>query len=416
MSAVRYSSQSEKLVYRMMSLNYDFITKLYRKASHRNFGSNLFIAPLNITTLLASLHLCARDHTIGELENILNISSIEDSPHELYKYYISIMKAQRNKFTFATSHKLFSKQDIKFSETFNAELYKYYLAKTEQVNFRENHEALHEEMNTWVSEQTKGKIENVNTLGNLDPATHILMANTMYFKAGWALKFDKAETRKMPFFTEKDKFTMAEMMYQKNEFRCGFSEELQCSLLELPCENSSISMVLFLPCDVEGVSTLEKKLTPDVLKNLNSLLMPAKEIDVYLPKFSVRECCDLGNIFNSLGIKDLLLMHNGSVPRINEPESLNVQNVVHTTFMEITEDGLEIASSNAVSMKTKSETEKQQKICADHQFIFLIHDSRVGAILFMGRLANPVGERAMVNGYGDTSATESFEMCNSNQV
>ncbi len=57
-------------------------------------------------------------------------------------------------------------------------------------------------------------------------------------------------------------------------------------------------------------------------------------------------------------------------------------------FMILCEEGTEAAASTAVVMK-KGPAPKQFR--ADHPFIFLIRENQSGAILFMGRVANPKG-------------------------
>jgi len=53
--------------------------------------------------------------------------------------------------------------------------------------------------------------------------------------------------------------------------------------------------------------------------------------------------------------------------------------------------GTEAAAATGIEMRSMASMRTQQPIvfCADHPFLFLIRDNRSGAILFMGRVADP---------------------------
>jgi serpin B len=63
--------------------------------------------------------------------------------------------------------------------------------------------------------------------------------------------------------------------------------------------------------------------------------------------------------------------------------------VIHKAFVDVNEEGTEAAAATAVTLKKKSAVRMQTRFYADHPFLFMIRDSQTGAILFMGRLANP---------------------------
>ena len=67
--------------------------------------------------------------------------------------------------------------------------------------------------------------------------------------------------------------------------------------------------------------------------------------------------------------------------------------VFHKAFVAVDETGTEAAASTAVGMVATAMAPGPRNppvvFRADHPFLFLILDDRTGAILFMGRVADP---------------------------
>ena len=75
-----------------------------------------------------------------------------------------------------------------------------------------------------------------------------------------------------------------------------------------------------------------------------------------------------------------------------EKGSLYVDKALHKAYVAVDEKGTEAAAVTAV-MITAEEQPRPPAFVADRPFLFIIHDSETGAILFMGRLADPPGPR-----------------------
>jgi serpin B len=74
-------------------------------------------------------------------------------------------------------------------------------------------------------------------------------------------------------------------------------------------------------------------------------------------------------------------------------DSLFVSTVFHKAFVEVNEEGTEAAAATGVAMRISLSV--RQKLPpvpvfrADHPFMFGIRDRKSGAILFLGRMADP---------------------------
>jgi serpin B len=63
-----------------------------------------------------------------------------------------------------------------------------------------------------------------------------------------------------------------------------------------------------------------------------------------------------------------------------------IDEVVHKAFVEVNEEGTEAAAATGVIMRA---TSMPVQFTADRPFVFLIREKSTGAILFIGRVADP---------------------------
>ena len=78
-----------------------------------------------------------------------------------------------------------------------------------------------------------------------------------------------------------------------------------------------------------------------------------------------------------------------------EAKLLALSQVVHKAFVDVNEEGTEAAAATVgvmVALAARIEL-PTPTFRADHPFVFLIRDNQSGAILFLGRVMNPL-ERA----------------------
>ena len=69
---------------------------------------------------------------------------------------------------------------------------------------------------------------------------------------------------------------------------------------------------------------------------------------------------------------------------------LFIADVIHKAFVSVDEAGTEAAAATAVVMPTAMPPEEPVEVTVNRSFVFLIHDIETGAILFVGRVINPI--------------------------
>ena len=81
---------------------------------------------------------------------------------------------------------------------------------------------------------------------------------------------------------------------------------------------------------------------------------------------------------------------------ITGKKNLFVSEAVHKAFVEVNEEGAEAAAATAIVVMKASPAKESPPpppvFRADHPFLFLIRHKPSGAILFLGRVTNPMAE------------------------
>ena len=123
------------------------------------------------------------------------------------------------------------------------------------------------------------------------------------------------------------------------------------------------------------------------------------EVDLALPRFKIT--CDTAELCHHLAVLGMTLPFdraqadfsgiNGYRPP--HEEALFISEIYHKAFAEVNEEGTEAAAATAI-MQPRGVSEASMPtpvpvFRADHPFLLAIRDRRSGAILFLGRMADP---------------------------
>lgn len=254
-------------------------------------------------------------------------------------------------------------------------------------------------MNTWVKDETHGKIEDLLPPGSVDEETRLLLANALYFKGAWQTPFEEKDTKEGDFFLLDGKSIKVPMMHStKKQFVKDFST---FKALRLPYfaghDKRLFSMFILLPHDKKGIAQLEQSL--DVKTLSQDLIHITQEVPVTafeLPKFKISNSFEVPEALQSLG---LILPFSKEADFSELVESfaagaLYLSNVFHKAYVEVNEQGTEAAAATGavVTLRGISMFQKPIDFVADHPFIFIIKEELTNVVVFTGRVTDPTVE------------------------
>ena len=108
-----------------------------------------------------------------------------------------------------------------------------------------------------------------------------------------------------------------------------------------------------------------------------------------MPKFEMNTRYVLNETLETMGMPSAFSPRDADFSGIS-PEPNHIELVVHQAFIKVDEEGTEAAAATGASKGELSEVIPFiPTFKADRPFIYLIRDTKSGAILFLGRVMDP---------------------------
>lgn len=362
--------------------NNRFACDLYSRL--RAEKGNLFFSPNSISTALAMTYGGARADTEKQIADVLHFDLAQDQLHQAFSALRNRLNVDDKDVEVRVANRLWGQTGYQFLPAYLQLTKNRYGAELGEVDFTHQTEAARQAINTWVAEQTKDKIRDLIPAGVLNELTRLVLTNAIYFKGKWESQFKEKATKNLPFHTSTDAKTDVPMMHQTHEFKYAVVDNLQ--IIELPYVGNRLSMLVLLPKEVDGLQSLEEKLTQANLDKWTATLHE-QEVGVHLPKFTMSSEFSLNDVLQAMGMT-AAFAQTADFSGMNGKKDLHLSAVVHKAFVDVNEEGTEAAAATAVTVETKSDR-TTTTFRADRPFVFLIRDGQTGSILFMGRLASP---------------------------
>jgi serpin B len=215
--------------------------------------------------------------------------------------------------------------------------------------------------------------------------TALILVNAVYFKAFWKHPFDIDSTRDDDFHLLDGEVIKVPMMHQAEHFPYYDGDWFQ--VIELPYSNNLDSMVIFLP-DEGHFQELEDGFTSDLVNSaIDGLHSEEKELS--MPKFEFASEFNLNKPLSDMGMPDIFSPGKADFTGVTgDAGQIWVDKILHKAFIHVDEKTTEAAAATAVIEVLADRVTPYFRI--DHPFIFIIRDRPTGAILFTGRVVNPL--------------------------
>jgi serpin B len=384
-TSIIVNNQSSERNLSVVDADNQFALDLYSR--YKSKDENIFFSPYSISVALAMTYEGARGQTADEIQKVFHFSSDKDKMRsDFLNIYNELNKADKP-YNLSTANALWAQKDYPFMQDYFNTVEKYYDGKVTNLDFRSDTENSRKTINAWVENKTNDRIKDIIPQGALDSLTRMVLTNAIYFKANWSQQFDNQSTSDQEFKLSSGVNTTVKMMHETGDFNYGETNDLQ--ILEIPYLGDDISMLLLLPKG-NSLSKLENSLTSDNLANWKKD-MKYSEVQLSLPKFKFETNYLMSNDLKEMGMPTAF-SSNADFTGMSQTHELFISEVIHKTFVEVSESGTEAAAATAVIVSAGAAPgPKPQPIIftADHPFIFLIQQKDTGNMLFMGRVFNP---------------------------
>lgn len=369
-----------------------FALNLYKAL--RSQDGNVVFSPYSISLALAMTYGGARNQTESQMAQTMQFNLPQDRLHPAFNALDVALanegKAQGNNgqpMQLNIANAVWVEQTYPFQQAYLDLIAKNYGAGIQLADFINNFDPVRRQINSWVSNQTKNKINNLLVPGSVDTNTRMLLVNAIYFKADWDAPFDANNTSNSAFTLLDGSQTQVKMM-NNSELTLPYIKGAGYQAVELPYTGNTAAMDVILP-DAGNFQNIESTLNARQINDIFSS-MQSTPVALGLPKFTFGTSFSLSGQLKSLGLSDAFDSNRADFSGMTANHDLFISDVVHQAFVAVDEKGTEAAAATAVIMEAMSMPVQQKvHLVIDHPFIFIIRDLASGQILFIGRVLNP---------------------------
>ncbi len=351
----------------VVEANNKFAFDLYSRYKEEYKDDNVFYSPFSISTALAMTYEGAKGQTAEEMRQVFYFPEDPSVRRPDFAKVLNGINNHSGEYQLRTANALWAQEDYRFLEEYFRIIEEYYGGNvTEKSRIT---------INTWVENQTNGKIKDLIPQGAIDGLTRLVLTNAIYFKGNWSLQFNKSNTYEED-FKAPNKTVSAETMHITDNFNYTETDEVQ--VLEMTYSGQNISMLIILPKGDDLDITIEK------LNKWRSKL-EEREVVVSLPRFKLETKYFMNDDLIEMGMPTAF-SDSADFSDMTGGRDLFIGSVIHQAFVEVNEEGTEAAAATGVVMPTSA---MPTTFKADHPFVFIIQDRNTGNILFIGRVADP---------------------------
>jgi serpin B len=264
------------------------------------------------------------------------------------------------------------------------------------ADFRHAAQAARQAINADVAEQTAGKITDLIAPRMVSGLTRLVLVNALYLKARWEHQFSAGQTSRAPFYPGypgQSGAVRVDMMRITSEFAYHRGDGYQSVLL--PYAGGPLALAVVLPDEPVTKFTARLGRIGGLTGVLGLLLAQDERVPVNLrmPKFKVTAGFSLRDTLQSLG---MTLSFSGDADFSGITESrIEISEVLHQAYLDVTEEGTEGAAATAVVMITGAMVRPSRRepvvFTADRPFLFAVVETTTGLPLFLGQFTRPLG-------------------------
>lgn len=368
----------------VIEANEMFALDLYSK--YKSKEGNVFFSPYSLSSTLAVIYEGVKGETAKEIQAILHLP---DDIQKVRSDFLNInneLNKTDKKYKLTLANALWTQKEYPLVDKFLTTVNTYYDGKVTSLDFKTNTENSRVTINEWVENKTNNKIKELIPTGILSPATRLVITNAIYFKADWAKQFNAENTKDGQFKLSSGSSVNAKMMNQTNYFNYGETSDLQ--ILEMNYLGNDFSMLILLPSG-NNLSKLENIFSEAKLNEWKKS-MQNREVIVTLPKFKFETKYFMAKDLKDMGMSTAFKYPEADFTGMSPTGELCIDEIIHQTFIEVTEYGTEAAAASAgIMVASAPTTEEPKRFIADHPFIFIIQQKNSGNILFIGRVTDP---------------------------
>ncbi len=363
---------------------------LYRQTAS---ADNTVLSPASVAVALAMARAGARGETASQMDGVLHdfgsddraggANSLQQALDGLNGTFIDAA-GNKQALTLRIANAAFAQRGMTMEPAYLDALSARFGAGLDLVDYSKNPEAARLLIDTWVSDRTEARIPELLAPGTIDKSTRLSLVDAAYLKAPWDNPFDTAATHDAA-FTRADGSVVQVPTMHALLHDAGHATGSDWQAVELPYAGNSLVLDVIVP---SSIATFDKAFDAAKFAQIVGAFRTG-EVVLALPKFKVESKIDLKDTLARMGMPDAFDA-TADFSGITAAEQLVISAVAHQANIAVDEKGTEATAATAALASPMSLAPgPPMTLNVDHPFIFAVRDRGTGAVLFLGRVADP---------------------------
>jgi len=377
-------AQGKAIDDRFIAAAIDFSVELFKRSSAKD--ENSLISPLSVLLALSMTENGAESDTLREMETSVGRGIPIDEMNEYLSQYLKgLLTTDEAKLSIANSIWFRKDEFLEVETDFLQKNANFYDAAAYKSDF--NAPQTVEEINRWVEANTDKMIDKI--IEKIDPDTVMYLINAIAFDALWENPYNSEYDVKQGNFSAWDgKTTFAEFMFS-DEY--GYIKSEDAKGFIKPYKGGQYEFVALLPDEGMQIEEYVQSLTGEKLIKLLQNASPSK-VATAMPKFSYEYSKNLNDVLKDMGMPLAFDSIRADFSKLGHSRigNLYIGNVLHKTFIEVTELGTRAGAVTSVEIKLESGP--VDNIILDRPFVYAIVDANTNLPIFIGTVLT-VGTR-----------------------
>jgi serpin B len=372
-----------------------FAFDLYAAAAESD--GNLIYSPYSIAQAFSMVYAGARGRTEAQMADVLGFLPQQrhhPAANALDRHLAALDagappagEEQGEAFALRNANAVWGQRGFPFEDAYLEMLAAHYGAGVRTVDFVADPEGGRRAVNSWVKDRTEGRIPDVVPQGVINHDTRLVLANAIYFKAGWLYPFEEDGTEDGPFTLLDGSRVTVPMMRQESE-SVPYTQGEGYQAVMLPYAGETVEMMVVVP-DSGRFAEIEAGMNASFLQRVRTA-SGRGAATLTMPRFDVTSALDLKQILPGMGMHDAFRPGAADFSGIARGEDLFISAALHRATITADEEGTEATAATVIAIAVGSApAESPPHLTIDRPFIFSIVDRETGAILFLGRVTNP---------------------------
>ena len=343
---------------------------------------NVAIAPTSIATVLGMVAAGAKGATRQQLIDALRVPLPPAQLHAAIGGLVRTLAARTGEgVTLSEVDQAWVQKNLRLSGDFTTTLTRDYAAPLASIDFTDTNRAA-DTINGWIAERTHGKIPKLISADQLDSA-ELVLTDAVYLDAKWEHGFDPKLTKDEPFHLAGGATVSVPTMHQDEHL--GVATGADWKAVALPYKGGALELDVIVPDDLAQFARgFDAARLDQIVAG-----MKQAEVSLALPKFEFRSHFEnLKGALGTLGVRDAFDPARADFSGMTTQTQLYLSTVVHEAFVHVDEQGTVAAgATGGIMLPTSAEVVVPVRV--DKPFLFAVRDRATGAIVFLGRVADP---------------------------